>query len=278
MFLHQLVHLPVLLACSSHRLLQGVDRIPDARLHEYWLTSRTLMFRWCHQLRALKESLQATRGIERERIWSDSRFVLREVLMHELTTRLCSAILDGLDEKSASDNHCSVAQSVFCGQLDVRHRTLNLLVSAEGLQLPDLQHLNHDRRNLERWSDALLSLLPSHCPKRAYFSHPASEVLGEPPRGFATPEFRVIITTALAASIPAVRFQRTRNGALHRRVSDALLGCLRTALFDRGVQPIGFLHASLQVSSIDQRVDMHRWLPQADAISELGSPGALGRF
>lgn len=97
MYLLQLTHLPVLLACYSDRILAETKAIPDARLHEYWLASRMLMFRWCQQLRKLKSSMEE--GPDREKAWTQSTRVLREALIHELTARLCSAILEGLDEQ-----------------------------------------------------------------------------------------------------------------------------------------------------------------------------------
>ena len=270
MFLQQLVHLPVLLACSSSRLLRALDVIPDPLLHEYWLAARKLTFRWCCQLRAFREALIDAQGIDRERIWHDSKFVLREVLIHDLTTRLSSAILEGLDAQSGTEAHCCVAQRVFCGQLDARHRTLNLMVSAEGMQLPDLHCLNEDRRQLERWSDSLLSLLPSSCPKRAYYSHAVSEEQSTLVTGFAPCESRSMITTSLISSISAIRFQRTRNEPLHQRLSDALLTALGSALFDGSSLPVGVFQSILNRPPMDGQLKIEQWLPPGRQVPGAG--------
>ncbi|MCP4194505.1 MAG: hypothetical protein GY768_28185 [Planctomycetaceae bacterium] len=278
MFLQQLVHLPVMLACSSRCLLQALDVIPDPLLHEYWLASRKLTFRWCCQLRALREALADAQGIDRERIWNDSKFVLREVLIHDLTTRLFSAILEGLDEQSGTEAHSCVAQSVFCAQSDARQRTLNLLVSAEGMQLPDLNRLNEDRRQLERWSDSLLSLLPSCCPKQDYYSCvQAVDQLNSVPH-FAPPESHSVVTTSLIASISAVRFQRTRNQRLHQRLSDALLSTLGAALFEGGRLPVGVFQSILNHPPRDRQLKIEQWLPRGRQLPKPGSFGVLGRF
>ena len=277
MHLQQLIHLPILLAHHSDRILSRMRSIPDEQLQEYWLASRMLMFRWCRQLQSLGASLREDNH-HTTRLWCESHSVLREMLIHEITTRLCSTILEGIDSKYDLDRHNSVSKSIFCGQLDVRHRTLNVLIRAAEMKLPGTNQLNHDRRNLERWSDTLLGLLPACCPTRAYLSHPVSALNAKTMKSLREGDVRAILTLDIVSSLPAISKQETPNGSLHQRVADAVFACFSAALFDSGVMAATRLGSALRSSQPEQRADLDQWLPPASQEQASDSSGVMGRF
>lgn len=277
MHLQQLIHLPILLAHHSDRILNRVRAVPDEQLQEYWLASRMLMFRWCRQLQSLGATLRENNH-DTTRLWSESHGVLRETLIHELTTRLCSTILEGIDSKYELDRHNSVSKSIFCGQLDVRHRTLNVLIRAADMKLPGTDHLNLDRRNLEMWSDTLLGLLPACCPTRAYLSHPTTVAAPRTIKFWRKDDFRAILALDIVNSLPTISEQKTPNGSLHQRVADAVFACFSEALFDSGVVPSGRLASALWSSQPDQIADLDQWLPPVSQELTSDSSGVLGRF
>jgi hypothetical protein len=131
---------------------------------DYWLESRFRYDFWSGKLAAHRQNLSGGGAASRQRSWSQVLPVLEEILLSEPLTRCVAYHARLLAERGIETDLTAVAQSVLSSHIEARHRCLHLIVFGEGLDATDSNRLNHLRRGLETYNDALLSFLdPIHC-------------------------------------------------------------------------------------------------------------------
>jgi hypothetical protein len=207
---------------------------------------------------------------------------LEQILVSEMVTRVWCAILEGIDERLALQEYGPVGRSTHLGHLEVRHRVLRLILGAHREGPIGLWLLNQLRVHTERWTDLLLSCLPSSALAASYCfdqqrlrDFHASQECGR--RGVSPASLLIAaggeVFSARAETSPA-------HDELHRQVHRAILACLSDSLFSGTGVWEGNWPTRLMTVADEISVSLDRWIgplsPTADPGD--GKRGTLGRF
>lgn len=159
MNLRQTAEVAALVATSAAHIVENPRQVPTPSLHGYWKQSRTRLRCWFAALRAARTNagceLHPLRHSPQQALVS----ICREILVAEMLTRVWSTVLVAHDKHHNSLLARPAVDAVFRGQQEARHEVLTLLAEEAFLSPPDQISLNHFRRRMERWTDALLGPL-----------------------------------------------------------------------------------------------------------------------
>ncbi len=163
--------------------------------------------------------------------------LMEEVLAGEMLTRVWTGVACGIDARHGQHLAGSIARNVWGGQLEARHRILQLLVGSQDVHHRKFTDLNALRRRLERWTDMLIGCVLSE--------HDASEFAFNPDRA---DEFRrdlrrdvqckgeskawLLVMAALQAAFRGVLTTPSPNADLNSRIVASLMGSFSAEMFD----------------------------------------------
>jgi hypothetical protein len=161
MHARELVEIAALVAGHGPVLVEGPGRISSSALHQYWAASKCRLDRW---LRALKRvtAFDSHDPVDVAELQHEIQCVLEEILVAEIALRVWTAVLYAYDRRRQTSEAEPIARSILLGQLDIRQRSLALLVHSPHIPAEQAVELNRLRRKAERWTDLLLGYLGQH--------------------------------------------------------------------------------------------------------------------
>ena len=127
---------------------------------EYWLAVRYRQENWLHDLAQHRDAIQRPGASRRIRLWMDILPVVQEVFLSEPLTRVVAYMASLWESRGIDDELAPLAVSSLASHIEARNRCLHLIVFGQGLAVENAVKINRLRRNLESYTDHLLSLLP----------------------------------------------------------------------------------------------------------------------
>ncbi len=229
----QLVELAGLLAAHAPQVVRHGD-FTGAGMEEYWSASKCRLDRWGRAMKRHSLKIRSASSARMRVLWQSIRPTIEEILTGEMLARLMGGVCCGWDAERVIEQASPLVRNIMAGQLEARHRALNLMVYGHGLRVEEAVALNRLRRRSERWTDLLLSLLPDP-QQAAEFSFDADRM-----RDFAEPKEtgsgaqlrRALIVATLRMSFQDGLSWVTPNADLNRRIAAGILGCFSERLFD----------------------------------------------
>ncbi|MEX2092316.1 MAG: hypothetical protein WD971_06545, partial [Pirellulales bacterium] len=122
MHAHELSDLAALVAVHGEQLVVADAATMDHALAAYWRASRCRLDRWCRSL-AL-----ATKHDDRGHWTQNEIGSVEEILVSEILSRVVAALAVAHDERHAANESAPVARNIFNSHLDVKRRTIALVV------------------------------------------------------------------------------------------------------------------------------------------------------
>lgn len=211
---------------------------PD-HAHAYWLASRMRHDFWSGCLTEHREAIQKPGTCSREARWNEILPVIQEILISEPLTRCVSLHAMNLEESGIDSDFTAMAQSALSTHIEARHRCLHLIVFGSGLSTFLAVRLNRLRRSMEEFNDAVLGMMRTASgigtllfePEAAAKFQQAFRQSGRP-----TDVLRRFNNHALQHWLHRICVrdvdQRSANPRLNARLSQSLLACIPTELFD----------------------------------------------
>ncbi len=280
MWVREFSILAATIAGHAPAIIRRSPGLPERQLHAYWVASRSRLNRWGAQLRRL-QLLQAA-GVLNPSVDADELPVVWEILMSEMVTRVWCATLDGIDERLKVREYSPIGRSVYLGHLEARQRVLQLLVGAHRDGPIRFWSLNQTRLFVERWTDLLLASMPTpslavpYCfdEHRVMTLHAAAS--RQNPRVHSASFLAVVANELFSNPLTTC----TANEDLHRRVHQAILGCLADPLFSGTGVWEGQWSVRMESVTDELLLQLDAWLGQSPTSPRRsrGSEGTLGRF
>lgn len=245
MHARELVELAALVSAHGAALIRTAGPIPSDGLEQYWSASQARLDRWA---RALKNPTDAGHTCDRNQTPSPQaagpadpsehlRPVLEEILTGEVLTRVWCGVLAAYDRSRGTQDVEPVARSVLVGQMEARHRALELLVHGPGVSWHDALALDRLRRRSERWTDLLVGhLLDVHDVSR-FAANPdlarefAADLRDQGGVAPGSPGWFVLLAS-LRAAFRVGLGARSPNADLNTRIAGGILACFAGELFD----------------------------------------------
>lgn len=165
-----LLELAALAATRTSTLLAVSRPIASASLERYWIASRSRFEQWAQTLKR-----HARRPLERRHNdagWLLVRSVIEEILASDVLTRVWTALLTAHDRRRGIQEAEPIGRSVFVGQLEARHRALNLLLTDSTIAARHVLPLNRLRRRTELWTDLLIGRMSDVGPLSEFAANP----------------------------------------------------------------------------------------------------------
>lgn len=159
MHARDLAELAAQLATQASALIRTASEFDQKGIEKYWVASRCRLDRWSKTLREYSSRIHDLESFDKNALWAVTRPTLEEILISEVLTRIWTAVAIGHDRLGGRSELEPVARSILIGQLEARHRTLNLMVDGNGFGVEDAVALNRLRCQCERWSDMLLGAM-----------------------------------------------------------------------------------------------------------------------
>ena len=230
----EVVQFTGLLATHSGLLLRSRHELPMEAISGYWMASRQRFESWSRQLRLYSQQFCTTPTQDIPRIWQSLIPTLEEILSTEILTRVMGAMGAVYYAWTGDAGPATLTRNVWLHHLDVRRRTLSLLLFGHGLDLGDWVTLNQQRRRHEAWTDRLLSCLPAErCVHEYTFCrHRANRKDSWHPVEPHLPWTRTLILWGLRTAYQQKGDERTPNPELNRQIVSAVLNCFGPDLFD----------------------------------------------
>lgn len=230
----EVVQFTGLLAIHSGLLLRSRHELPMEAISGYWLASRQRFESWSRDLRQYSQQFCTTSTQDIPLIWQSLSPTLEEVLSTEILTRVMGAMGAVYYAWTGDSGPATLTRNVWLHHLDVRRRTLNLLLFGHGLDLGDWVTLNQHRRRHEAWTDRLLSCLPAErCVQEFTFCrHRAKRKEGWHPVEPQQQIMRHLILCGLRTAYRLKADLQTPNPELNRQIVSAVLNCFGPDLFD----------------------------------------------
>lgn len=222
------------LALHSTAIIHGSQRIEAAVAASYWSDSRSRLTRWGSALKTFDHDLRNPDTAHNP--WPAIEIVVEEVVTAEMLTRIWAAILVSLDETTGRKELSGLANSVFLGHLEVRNRTMRLLIAGRGVNEPLFDRINRLRRSVEKWTDLFLSWLPNRAAAakfafdRVRFADHAQE------HDVYTDQQMLsrhqILARSMAGMLSTLTGPWSANPELNRRIVSGILACIDRGAFD----------------------------------------------
>jgi hypothetical protein len=235
MYSHELVELAAIVSAHGPVLVQGVDRISEGGLEQYWTASKVRLDRWCRSLRNFAN--QAGDAKWRQCHWPRIESLLEEIVSTEMLTRVWGAVLCAHDRRHQLSESEPIARSVLLGHLEARHRVLKFLINTPGIEYKAAVRLNQLHNATERWTDLLVGYLAEMGDLSEFAADPArAKDFGQdflqggdlPGRGRVWP----LIYSSLRSRYHRESAPSTPNSDVNLRIASSILGCFPGDLFD----------------------------------------------
>ncbi len=265
---HELVELAAIVSAHGPGLVQGVERLSENGLEQYWTASKIRLDRWCRSLRNF--ATMAGDPNWRRHHWPHVRVIMEEIISSEMLTRVWSAVLCAHDRRHKLNESEPIARSVMLGHLEARHRVLMILLHTPGLELKAAAQLNQLQNLSQRWTDLLVGYLiaPGDLsefavdPARAKdFSQDLRDEGVHPGRRLVWP----LILTALRTSFRQELADESPNADVNLRIAAAILACFPGNLFDSTGQFQSLWLIRLHNSAADAQIMLDELLGVAPA-------------
>lgn len=230
----EVVQFTGLLATHSGLLLRSRHELPMEAISGYWLASRQRFESWSRTLRQYSRQLCMTATQDIPLVWQSLSPTLEEVLSTEILTRVMGAMGAVYYAWTGDVGPATLTRNVWLHHLDVRRRTLNLLLFGHGFDLRDWVTLNQQRRRHEAWTDRLLSCLPAErCVQEFTFCrHRANRKSSWQPVEPHQQLTRTLILSGLRMAYRQQVDERTPHPELNRQIVTAVLNAFGPDLFD----------------------------------------------
>ena len=235
MHARELVELAAIVSAHGPVLVQGVERLSQSGMEEYWTASKIRLDRWGFCLREFMAQANDFQWIKAQ--WPYIRGVLEEIITGEMLTRVWTAVVCAHDRQHGAEDAEPIALSVLSGHMEARHRVLTLLVGGPGMDTEAAMKLNRLRCRTERWTDMLVGYLAGlhDCcgfavdPQRAKeFSQDLHYQCRHPGGRHAWP----LVLASLRAAFQQGMAQQSPNAELNARIASSILSCFQPELFD----------------------------------------------
>jgi hypothetical protein len=235
MHAHELVELAAIISAHGPGLVQGVDRLSENGLEQYWTASKIRLDRWCRFLRNFSTLTGDPKW--RQVNWPPARGIMEEIIASEMLTRVWAAVLCAHDRRHKLSESEPIARSVMLGHLEARHRVLTTLLNTPGLEVNAAVKLNQFQNLSQRWTDMLVGYLTNLGdlsefaidPARAKdFAQDLRDEGVHPGRRIVWP----LILTSLRASFRQDASAESPNADLNLRIAAGILACFPGDLFD----------------------------------------------
>jgi hypothetical protein len=235
MHLHELVEFSAIISSHGPALVQGVERISETGLEQYWMASKVRLDRWCRSLRNFATLAGDPKW--RQVHWPRIRGIMEEIISSEMLTRVWAAVLSAHDRRRKLGESEPIARSVLLGHLEARHRVLTLLLNTPGLDCNAAAQLNRLQNLSQRWTDLLVGyLIPLGDLSEFAFDHARAKDFARDLRDEGAHSSRRIVWPLILASLRASFRQHsaaeTPNADLNLRIASGILACFPGDLFD----------------------------------------------
>ncbi len=149
--------------CTQLALSMAELRLnPRSRaVQDVWLTSRYRQENWLHCLARHRDAIVRPNTSRRMQLWRDIMPTIQEVLLAEPLTRVIAYSASVWSKHGLDNDLGPLANSALAAHIEARNRCLHLIVFGQGLAVEQAATVNRLRRNLEYFTDHLLSRLPS---------------------------------------------------------------------------------------------------------------------
>ena len=260
MHARQLIELAALAACHAPAILNGPGRMDAAGVEHYWVASKCRLDLWG---RAIKQMALAPTPEVSPAQAARYAAVMEEVLASEVLTRVWSALLDAYDQRHGQHELAPIARSVYLGQLEMRNRVLQLLVSGPHVSGHQAVALDRLRRRVERWSDLLVGHVLVLSDVRRYAADPDRALsyvddLRQRPDQTLDPLAWQVSLAAIRASFLSGCSTAVAHAEANARVAASVLACLEPAMFDA----TGLFPALWVLRLEAQSADVAGWVSQ----------------
>lgn len=231
MHAHELADLAALVSVHSEQLVAADAATINQALAAYWKASRCRLDRWCRSL-ALATRHRAETAWTRNEIGT-----VQEILVGEILSRVVAAIAVAHDLRHAVEESGPVARNIFQAHVDVKRRTVALVVAPHRDQDQAAEFLAL-RRQSDRWTDLLLAYVAPHGPVDEFavsaarvgdFAFDAREHLRS---GRASDLAVTMIVAGMRTSLLPPADRRSPNADLNLQIATALVSCFAPGFFD----------------------------------------------
>jgi len=268
MHARDLLELGVVLAANAPAVIRSGKPVDCGAVEQYWVASKSRLDRWSRSLRQASEMAQKKRPSGNQ---PDQPLValLEEIITGELLARVVAAVAAAYDEHHKTDLMGPVAQSVLMGQMEARHRALNLLVQTSLVDAATAVRLNRLRRRTERWTDLLIGYLCALGPLThlAHDPNRARDFAGDLRRRGRLRERQLwtIVEGSFRAAFAFGLQPLVPNGQLNRKIAAAVVGFFPPELFDGAGVPRPFWLLRLTETACDAETAVEELLRHYDA-------------
>lgn len=154
-----LAELATLVARYSPTMLAHRIVPPREAQQQFWLQSKYRHEFWSSRLAAHRQDIQRLGVTHRRQSWLRIVPIMEDILISEPLTRCIAHHARLLAEHSVDADFSTLANSTLSSHVEARHRCLHLLVFGEGLSVEHSVRLNRIRREMESFTDSILSCL-----------------------------------------------------------------------------------------------------------------------
>lgn len=204
----------------------------------YWTASRSRIDLWHRAAARFQDQLSLNDAVGMRRWWIEHRPVIEDVFLGGMLTRVLATLGMALDQIHNQAEWSPVTESIHGSHLEAGSRFQQLLLTARGARVGDLQSLNQVRRRSERWSDVLVARIAWREPSLCRFASDierAKQFASEHGKDSDASDLKTkdrLMGLSIENSIMAVCGETTLLPEANRAVSSSVMGLLGHCLFD----------------------------------------------
>ena len=233
---HQLVELSALIAVNSRGFVHAPGRLSDARIGQYWSSSRSRFDRWAKTLRDFAPA-KSTQNRRPSAAWKSVYPTLEEIFTGEILTRVWTAMACEHDRRRGSSSVSPVVRSVVLGHMESRNRALNVMFRAQEHEERQVLLADRLRRRSERWTDMLLAYILPNCEidQVAFDQKRTREFardLQDEFRGAQMEQAWRLMAVSLKAAFGALACEFSPNPDFNSRIASSIVACFRPETFE----------------------------------------------
>jgi hypothetical protein len=231
MHAYELAELTALAAVHGEQLIAADAATFDQSLSDYWKSSRCRLDRWFHSLGLLTKHQHSGE-------WTSNEVgTVQGILLSELLTRVVAAIAVAHDGRLAVSESAPVARNIFAAHLDVKRRSIALVVAPHRnpTQADEFLAL---RRQCDRWTDLLLAYLAPHVAVDEFAANPARvsdfayDARGHVRFSLSSDTVLTMIRAGMRSSLAPLSAGRTPNADLNLEIATAVVAGFAPDFFD----------------------------------------------